>query len=44
MIVFNWIKGCSVGIEYDEHDDIGFVINLDLGFFRFTWYRDLEEE
>jgi hypothetical protein len=43
MIVFGFVKGLCFGIEYDEHEDIGFVINLDLGIFRVTWYRDLEE-
>lgn len=38
------IKGFSVGIEYDEREDFGFIINCDLGLLRFTWFKDLDVE
>lgn len=40
MIQFMWIKGLSVGLEYDENPEYGFVINCDLGLFRITWFKD----
>lgn len=42
MIVIRLIKGVSVGLEYDDDEDIGFFVNVDLGVFRVTWYKNLE--
>jgi hypothetical protein len=42
MISFNFIHGLSVGLEYSDTEDLGFIVNLDLGIFRLTWFRDLE--
>jgi hypothetical protein len=44
MFTFQFIKGLSVGLEYVEAEEIGFVVNVDLGIFRVTWYRDLIED
>lgn len=41
MIVFQVIHGLSVGLEYFDREVYGFGINLDLGFIRVTWYRDI---
>lgn len=42
MFVFQWIKGIACGLEYFEHEEFGFGVNLDLGILRCTWYRDIE--
>jgi hypothetical protein len=44
MIGFSLITGVAFGLEYFQDEEIGFGINLDLGIFRFTWFRDIEEE
>lgn len=44
MFTFKFITGLSVGLEYFEHEVIGFGVNLDLGIFRVTWYRDIEPD
>ena len=41
MFVFQWITGLSIGLEYVERKELGFIVNLDLGIIRLTWYRDL---
>jgi len=41
MLVFQFISGFSIGLEYAEREDVGFLVNCDLGFFRLTWYRDV---
>lgn len=38
------IYGLSFGLEYDEREEIGFLINVDLGLLRITWFRDIEPE
>ena len=43
MLVFQFIKGLSLGLEYVEHEEMGFIVNLDFGIIRCTWYRDLIE-
>lgn len=42
MIVCQFIKGFSVGIEYYDDEDAGFLVNADLGLIRITWYKDLD--
>lgn len=42
MITIQGIKGLCIGLEFDETEEWGFIINLDLGFFRVTWFKDLE--
>lgn len=44
MLVFDWVRGLSVGLEYVDSEDLGFIVNLDLGLLRITWYRDLVDE
>lgn len=44
MFQFGLIKGFSVGLEYDDHEVFGFVVNCDVGIFRFTWFKDITEE
>ena len=44
MLVFAPIYGLSVGLEYVDTEDLGLIINLDLGFLRITWYKDVEED
>jgi hypothetical protein len=44
MWSFQFIKGLSVGLEYVEAEEMGFVVNMDLGTLRVTWYRDLIED
>lgn len=44
MITFQWIQGLTFGLEYAETEDLGFMLCLDLGLFRFIWYKDLIEE
>lgn len=44
VIVFDWVRGLSVGLEYVDSEDLGFIVNLDLGLLRITWYRDLVDE
>lgn len=44
MIVVNPIWGIGVGLEYLEDEDFGFIVILDLGILRITWYKDLIEE
>lgn len=41
MIQIQIIKGLSLGMEYVDHEEYGFVINIDLGVFRVTWYKDI---
>jgi len=41
MFQFSFIKGISLGIEYDDHPDLGFAINCDLGIFRVTFFKDI---
>lgn len=43
MIAFQFIRGLSVGIEYLDDEDMGFIVNCDLGIIRITWYRDMDE-
>lgn len=38
------IKGFSVGLEFDEREDFGFLVNCDLGLIRITWFKDLAPE
>lgn len=38
-ITFNFVKGFMCGIEYDELDDGVFCVVLDLGIFRFCYYK-----
>jgi hypothetical protein len=44
MLGISMIHGLSVGIEYFDDEQAGFGVNLDLGIFRFTWFRDLIED
>lgn len=44
MLVYQFIKGLAVGLEYVDDEDLGFIVNADLGVVRFTWYRDLNVE
>jgi hypothetical protein len=41
MIVFQMIKGLAVGIEYEDDEELGFILNADLGFFRITWFKNI---
>lgn len=41
---FQWIKGLAFGLEYADIEELGFVINIDLGIFRATFYADVEPE
>ena len=43
MFIIQWIHGLSLGIEYVEHETYGFIVNIDVGIVRVTWYRDIEE-
>jgi hypothetical protein len=40
-VTFTLIKGVSCGLEYFDHSLFGFGVNLDLGIFRLTWYKDV---
>ena len=42
MIVINLIKGLSFGFEYVDHEEYGFIVNLDLGILRFQYFKDIE--
>jgi hypothetical protein len=44
MFQLQLIKGLSVGLEYADTEEVGFIVNLDLGILRVTWYRDLVED
>lgn len=44
LISIQLIHGLSVGLEYVDTEELGFIVNLDLGIVRFTWYRDLEDD
>lgn len=39
---FSFIKGLSLGLEYDNHPQLGFVVNCDLGILRVTYFADIE--
>ncbi len=43
MIAYQLIQGLSVGMEYVDDEDLGFIVNMDLGILRITWYKDMEE-
>lgn len=46
-ITLGLVKGLMFGIEYDEMDDGVFYVVLDLGIFRFCYYKappDYQEE
>lgn len=42
MFQFSFIKGVSLGLEYDNHPQLGFVVNCDLGILRVTYFADIE--
>lgn len=44
MLAISFIYGLSVGLEYFNTEEIGFGVNLDLGFIRFTYFMDYEPE
>jgi hypothetical protein len=44
MFQLQWIYGLSVGLEYMDTEEVGFIVNLDLGILRVTWYRDLVDD
>lgn len=44
VFAFMPIKGFSVGLEYFDHEVLGFGINMDIGIFRATWYKDVETD
>lgn len=44
MFQLKLIKGLSVGLEYVDTEKMGFIVNMDLGIFRITWYRDLIDD
>jgi hypothetical protein len=43
MFDWEWITGMSLGIEYMETEEFGFVLTASLGFIRVYWFKDLEE-
>lgn len=43
MFTIQLITGLSVGFEYLDDEELGFIINIDLGILRITWYKDIEE-
>lgn len=43
MLQFGFIKRLSLGIEYDNHPDLGFIVNIDVGFLRVTYFAELVE-
>lgn len=40
---YQFIHGLSVGMEYVDDEDLGFILNCDLGILRITWYKDMDE-
>jgi hypothetical protein len=44
MFRFQQINGLSIGLEYADIPEVGFVINADLGFVRVTWFRDVWDD
>lgn len=44
MFDFQRINGLSLGIEYVETEEMGFILCIDLGLFRILWYKDMVEE
>lgn len=41
MFIFSFIRGISVGLEYGDTDDLGFVIVCSLGIIRLAWYTEV---
>lgn len=44
MITAGRINGLCFGLEYSEDEELGFIVNLDLGVFRILWFKDVELE
>lgn len=42
MFSLSWIAGFVVGLNYFEDEELGFVVNLCIGFICISWYKDLE--
>ena len=44
MLSIGPIYGIAFGLEYLDDEDLGFIINVDLGIIRFTWYKDFNAD